>query len=111
MRGGSKVVFLSCRTGVGAEALLGELASAAAAWFEDDAGGAGEVPSLFHRDRQRRLLGECAERLGAALKSEAGLEVAAEELRLAVDALGRVAGTVDPEEVLGAIFSEFCIGK
>lgn len=109
--GKNKVVFLSCRTGVGAEALLGELASAAAAWFGNDAEGAGEGPSLFHRDRQRRRLGECAERLGAALESDAGLEVAAEELRLAVDALGRVAGTVDPEEVLGAIFSEFCIGK
>ena len=111
VRGGSKVVFLSCRTGVGVEALLRELTAAAAAWFGDDAEGAGEGPSLFHRDRQRRRLGECAQRLGAALESEAGLEIAAEELRLAVDALGRVTGTVDPEEVLGAIFSEFCIGK
>ena len=35
----------------------------------------------------------------------------AEELRLAGDAFGKIAGTVDVEEVLGVIFSEFCIGK
>ncbi len=42
---------------------------------------------------------------------EAGLELRAEELRRAGDSFGRIAGTVDVEEVLGAIFSEFCIGK
>ncbi len=35
----------------------------------------------------------------------------AEELRLASDTIGRITGRVDPEAVLGAIFSRFCIGK
>ena len=40
-----------------------------------------------------------------------GAEFAAEELRLAADALGRITGVISTEDVLGAIFSSFCIGK
>jgi tRNA modification GTPase len=36
---------------------------------------------------------------------------AAEELRLAASALGRITGKVDVEQVLDALFSTFCIGK
>ncbi len=39
------------------------------------------------------------------------LELQAEELRAAGDALGRLTGKINPEEVLGEIFSAFCIGK
>jgi tRNA modification GTPase len=38
-------------------------------------------------------------------------ELKAEELRLAASHLGRLTGRIDVEEVLGAIFAEFCIGK
>ncbi len=40
-----------------------------------------------------------------------GPELKAEELRLAARHLGRLTGHIDVEEVLGAIFAEFCIGK
>jgi len=39
------------------------------------------------------------------------LELRAEELRRAGDALGKIVGAVDVEELLGTIFSNFCIGK
>jgi len=38
-------------------------------------------------------------------------ELAAEDLRLALRALGRIVGRVDVEDVLDVIFRDFCIGK
>ena len=38
-------------------------------------------------------------------------ELGAEDLRRAADALGRLTGMVDAEDVLGQIFGRFCIGK
>jgi tRNA modification GTPase len=38
-------------------------------------------------------------------------ELQAEEVRLALHALGRLTGRVDVEEVLDRIFAGFCIGK
>ncbi|MDE2065418.1 MAG: tRNA uridine-5-carboxymethylaminomethyl(34) synthesis GTPase MnmE, partial [Bradyrhizobium sp.] len=40
-----------------------------------------------------------------------GDELAAEELRMASQSLGRLLGRVDVEDVLDKIFREFCIGK
>ncbi len=38
-------------------------------------------------------------------------ELAAEELRAAAHALGKVTGAIDTEDILDALFGEFCIGK
>ena len=40
-----------------------------------------------------------------------GDELVAEELRIAIHSLGRLTGRVDVEDVLDAIFRDFCIGK
>ncbi len=47
----------------------------------------------------------------AAVELTAGDEVVAGELRLALDELGQVAGTVVNNDILDALFSRFCIGK
>ena len=47
----------------------------------------------------------------AALLSGSGSELIALELRDALDALGRILGSVSPDDLLGRIFSSFCIGK
>jgi tRNA modification GTPase len=67
---------------------------------------------LIARERQRKLLQETALALRRALEViEDGEELAAEELRAASTALGRLLGRVDVEDILDVIFREFCIGK
>jgi tRNA modification GTPase len=46
-----------------------------------------------------------------ALEQAVSPEFIAVELRAALDAVGEVAGRLDAEELLGEIFSTFCIGK
>ncbi len=62
------------------------------------------------RMRHVALLREADGHLVRALQQEEPV-LLAEDLRLASDAIGRITGRVDPEDVLGAIFSRFCIGK
>jgi tRNA modification GTPase len=95
---------ISVLTGSGLNRLISELTAVAAG----AASVTGVVPS---RLRHVELLSRCKAFLTAALGSDRGLELRAEDLRLAGDALGRIVGSVDVEEVLGAIFSSFCIGK
>ncbi|WP_128928793.1 tRNA uridine-5-carboxymethylaminomethyl(34) synthesis GTPase MnmE [Bradyrhizobium guangxiense] len=68
--------------------------------------------AVVTRARQRNLLSRAADSLRRSLDLvEDGEELAAEELRAAAYALGRLLGRVDVEDVLGAIFQKFCIGK
>lgn len=62
------------------------------------------------RLRHVALLRETGNHVREALVPDA-LELRAEKLRLAGDSLGRITGAVDVEELLGVIFSQFCIGK
>jgi len=48
---------------------------------------------------------------GHAAAGDAALELLAEDLRAAHDALGEITGQFTPDDLLGAIFSRFCIGK
>jgi tRNA modification GTPase len=72
---------------------------------------AGAEPPAATRLRHQELLSEAADRLRHALGQEEHLELAAEDVRLAARALDRITGRIDPEQVLGRIFSTFCIGK
>jgi tRNA modification GTPase len=72
---------------------------------------AGAEPPAATRLRHQELLTEAAERLQDALSHTEALELAAEDVRLAARALDRITGRIDPEQVLGRIFSTFCIGK
>ncbi len=95
---------LSVRTGDGVEAFLSALAAAVRTRI-----GLGDAP-LVTRARHRDAVLEC--RAALARASVAALpELAAEDLRLAVRALGRITGAVDVEELLDVIFRDFCIGK
>jgi tRNA modification GTPase len=103
---GRECVRLSAKTGQGVGDLIATLAERAALATKSGAG-----DPLLTRTRHRVEL-EAAqaalERCGAPSLSP---ELKAEELRIAANRLGRLTGRIDVEEVLGAIFAEFCIGK
>ncbi|MCZ7487266.1 tRNA uridine-5-carboxymethylaminomethyl(34) synthesis GTPase MnmE [Rhizobium rhizogenes] len=64
------------------------------------------------RARHKKRLEETLNYVSDALESEAmDLAIRSEYLRLAATSLGRITGRVDVEDLLGVIFSEFCIGK
>lgn len=64
------------------------------------------------RRRHAAHLSQAAGHIERALGALAfGAELAAEDVRLAARALERVTGKIDPDDVLGAVFSTFCIGK
>jgi tRNA modification GTPase len=68
------------------------------------------VTNVRHRDALRRA----AESLGHALESvQHGMagELVSIDVRAAADALGEITGAITTDEILGRIFSEFCIGK
>ncbi len=63
------------------------------------------------RERHRAALAETADALERFCGDIRHAELAAENVRLAVRALGRITGRVDVEDLLDVIFSDFCIGK
>ena len=97
---------ISASRGYGIQDLVTALVAFARDFF-----GAGEG-ALITRERQRDLLRQTADALERSLSvSETSEELAAEELRVAAQALGRLLGRVDVEDILDVIFREFCIGK
>jgi len=97
-------IGVSAATGAGLNALRDRLNSHARALTER----AGPPP--LTRARHRAALAEAAERLRGALAAE-WPELRAEDLRLALRALGRITGHVGVEDILDTLFSQFCIGK
>ncbi|RVG67920.1 tRNA uridine-5-carboxymethylaminomethyl(34) synthesis GTPase MnmE [Sinorhizobium meliloti] len=97
-------IFLSTRTGEG----MADLLTALQSHLPDLAG----RTALAMPTRKRHV--DCLRQASAALERSlisSDLELRAEQLRQAGDALGRITGRVDVENLLDVIFSEFCIGK
>jgi tRNA modification GTPase len=95
---------LSAKTGEGVELLRQELLQVAG-WH-----GHGE-DAILARERHLQALADAAQRLDAAAGKLGQLEVCAEELRLAQEALSAITGEFTADDLLGMIFSRFCIGK
>lgn len=100
-----KGLVLSLRTGQGLRELVAAISEKVRLKLETH----DELPALT-RARHRHSAKEALSALGRALNA-ASAELCAEDLRLASRAIGRITGAVDIEEVLGAIFAGFCIGK
>lgn len=104
---GQTVIALSAKTGQGI-GLLEQALLELAGWQQSE-------DVFIARERHLRALGLAREHLEAAessvRQSVPMLEFFAEELRLAQQALGRITGEFTPDDLLGVIFSRFCIGK
>lgn len=101
---GWSLLPVSALTGLGIEDLVAALTAKAAAALSPGAQPA--LTRMRHRAALERCLGALRRGLGAPV-----VELKAEDLRLAVQALGRITGRVDVDDVLELIFREFCIGK
>jgi tRNA modification GTPase len=102
-------LYLSAKTGEGLAALRARLLSVVG-WQ------AGTGDGVFMaRERHVQALLRVAEALAQAHQilnhPEAALDLLAEELRQAQNALGEITGEFSADELLGVIFSRFCIGK
>lgn len=98
-------VAVSLKTGVGVAELIAAIATAAEAKLE----GPRDAAPLT-RARHRHALETAADALIRAIGAE-NVELRAEDLRLALRAIGRITGRVDVEELLDVVFRDFCIGK
>ncbi|MDH3286176.1 MAG: tRNA uridine-5-carboxymethylaminomethyl(34) synthesis GTPase MnmE [Betaproteobacteria bacterium] len=101
---GTAVVWLSAKTGEGVDLLRSSLLEAV--------GWKGGAEGLFMaRERHLGALSVTRRHLEHAQAQLGQSELFAEELRLAQAALGTITGEVTPDDLLGEIFSRFCIGK
>ncbi len=103
----AKSISISAKTGTGLQRLR--------ALVRSTVGATEQAEGLFsarqrHVDALRRATAHLAEGQRRLLQ-EAAAEILAEELRLAQKALSEITGDVLPDDLLGAIFSSFCIGK
>ena len=102
-----RAVWISAKAGEGMEALKTRIRDAVGA--SDQAEG-----SFSARQRHIDALKRCGGHLEAgqtAMEGSSAGELLAEELRLAQQALGELTGELLPDDLLGEIFSSFCIGK
>ena len=97
-------VHVSARTGAGMDELRGKLLEAVG-WRDQESG------AFMARERHMRALTLAQTHLVRAQAVLTSAELFAEELRLAQRALNEITGEFTPDDLLGEIFSRFCIGK
>jgi tRNA modification GTPase len=100
---GGEYIYLSAKTGAGIELLRKKLLSLVG-WHQ-------EAGVFIARERHLRALKRAQKHLDNAAAESARAELFAEELRLAQDALNEITGEFSSDDLLGEIFSRFCIGK
>ena len=101
----SEALWISAKSGLGLDELRERLASSV--------GKASADGVLVTSARHAAALREAAASLNAVRSGLGSLptDLLAEDLRDALASLGSITGTIGTEEVLGTIFSKFCIGK
>jgi len=100
-------VWISAKTGQGMDALRARILQAVGAAEQAEGSFSARQRHTEALKRARNHLAVGAE----AMKNFCAGELLAEELRLAQGALGEITGEMLPDDLLGEIFSSFCIGK
>lgn len=101
---------ISVKTGAGLAGLISEMTNR----IRNLAAGQAEASAPLTRARHRSALEDCRSALRRAIENaEADMdeEMMAEDMRVAAQALGRITGRIDVEDLLDRIFRDFCIGK
>lgn len=106
---GIDAVRLSCTTGVGFDSLSDAIRDAL--HFSEADWGEHAVAINARHQASLQLARGCLTAALELLDDRSDPELAAIDLREALDALGEIPGKVDTEDLLGVIFSSFCIGK
>ena len=106
--GAADALRISAKTGAGIATLRDRLL-ALAGWHTQPDGVF--IARARHVQALRRTREHLARAQAHASQADAALDLFAEELRLAHDALGSITGVFTPDDLLGEIFSRFCIGK
>lgn len=101
-------IVLSAQTGEGLDTLRRALLERAG-WHASPDGVF--IARTRHVQALRRTRAHLAQAQAIAAQGDAALDLFAEELRLAHDALGEITGAFSADDLLGEIFSRFCIGK
>ncbi|MBX9676221.1 MAG: tRNA uridine-5-carboxymethylaminomethyl(34) synthesis GTPase MnmE [Methylotenera sp.] len=97
-------IFLSAKTGAGMDLLKQHLLDIAG--YQQNAEGV-----FMARARHLSALSQVDNHLTTAAEQINAAELVAEELKLAQEALSSITGEFTPDDLLGEIFSKFCIGK
>lgn len=103
-------IVFSCKTGEGEEVLVREITNAIGGADSSERGAAVIAINARHQHCLRlaqQSLRQAIQGLGEMISPE----FVALDLREALDHLGEITGRIDTEDVLGRIFSSFCIGK
>jgi tRNA modification GTPase len=101
-RSADDVLAVSAKSGEGLDVLVGRIGESVAA-------ATGCESAIVARQRQRETIGAAI--VALAEVQGAPDEVAADLLRSAGDAIGRLTGRIGIDDVLNRLFAEFCIGK
>ena len=108
--GGSVAGFETLSVSTASGQGLSELHDWIATRLAQDLSGA-DFPSVTRERHRRRLAEALASAEAGRAKLDVSPEMAGDDLRRAADALGRVTGAIGVEDILGEVFSTFCIGK
>lgn len=103
-------VSISAKNGVGIEELVSKTKKVLLAGKESSRDGVG-----LGSERQKKSVEEALERVTHAIETaenhEYGLDAVVQDLEDSLDSLGEVTGEVTPDDVLGTVFENFCVGK